>query len=46
MAYFAAPGDTLYGLAKRYNTSRAAIQAMCPGLEEELHGGEKIVFLN
>ena len=45
MAYFPAPGDTLYSVAKQFNTSRANLRHRNSDLPEILTGKERIVFI-
>jgi len=46
IACFPAAGETLYSLARRYNTSRDNLRSICPDAQEVLTGRERIVFLN
>lgn len=45
IAHFPSAGETLYCVARRYNTSRENLRKLCPDVEEVLSGGERIVFL-
>ena len=45
MAYFPSPGDTLYSVAKKYNTSRENLRRCNDDLPEVLSGRERIVFI-
>lgn len=45
MAYFPSPGDTLYSVAKKYNTSRQNLRRCHKDLPEVLTGNERIVFI-
>jgi len=45
MAYFPSAGDTLYSVAKKYNTSRANLLSMDDTLPEVLTGKERIIFM-
>ena len=42
--YFASAGDTLYAIAREYNTSRANLLRM-NDLPEVLQGGERVAFM-
>jgi len=42
--YFASAGDTLYSIAREYNTSRANLLRM-NDLPEVLQGGERVAFM-
>lgn len=45
MAYFPSSGETLYSVAKKYNTSRSNLRHCDPNLPEVLTGKERIVFM-
>lgn len=45
MAYFPAPGETLYSVARQYNTSRENLRRCNDDLPEVLTGNERIVFI-
>ncbi len=45
LAYFPSPGDTLYSIAKKFNTSRENLRKCDKELPEVLTGNERIVFI-
>lgn len=45
MVYFPSPGDTLYSVARAYNTSRSNLRRCNDSLPEQLDGSERIVFI-
>ncbi len=45
MVCFAGEGETLYDVAKRYDTTRAAIRAITPTLPDTLTEGQRVVML-
>ena len=45
IGYFPAPGDTLYSVAKKFNTSRENLRRRDNDLPEVLTGKERIVFI-
>ncbi|MDO5110839.1 MAG: LysM domain-containing protein [Clostridia bacterium] len=45
MVCFAGEGETLYDIAKRYDTTRTAIRAISPALPDALSEGQRVVML-